>query len=140
MKKDLIVVIDTNIFISVLLSSKNCVKIRDKFAEGLFDIVISEEMLGELIDVIKYPKFQNIIKDEDVKELMELLKEDAIRVIPEEKVFICRDIKDNIVLECALAGRPDFIVCGDKDLLSLKEFNHIPIITPSEFVKFLACQ
>jgi putative PIN family toxin of toxin-antitoxin system len=137
MRKKIKVVIDTNIFISALLGSKNCKEIRDKFVEAVFDIVISEEMFGELMDAIREPKFENLIKDEDIKELRELLEKDAFWIIPEEKVFICRDIEDNIVLECALAGKVDFIVTGDKDLLSLKKFKSILIITPKKFIKLL---
>lgn len=137
MKKDLRVVIDTNVFISALLGSRNCKEIRDKFAEGKFDIIISEEMFDELLSVIREPKFENLMKDEDIKELIELLEKDTLWVTPEEKVFVCRDIEDNIILECAFAGKPDFIVTGDKDLLSIGKFKNISLISPHQFVKFL---
>jgi predicted nucleic acid-binding protein len=57
-------------------------------------------------------------------------------VIPIEKISLCRDIEDNKILECALAGKVDFIVSGDKDLLSLHLFKNIPIITPRKFLEF----
>ena len=45
---------------------------------------------------------------------------------------VCRDPDDDAVLACALAAQADLIVSGDEDLLILKEFQHIPIITPAQ--------
>jgi putative PIN family toxin of toxin-antitoxin system len=49
-----------------------------------------------------------------------------------------RDPDDDAVLACALAARADLIVSGDDDLLSLKSFNGIPIVTVAQAVKGLA--
>jgi predicted nucleic acid-binding protein len=38
------------------------------------------------------------------------------------------------VLRCAVAANADAIVIGDKDLLVLKEFANIPILTPRQFL------
>jgi hypothetical protein len=43
-----------------------------------------------------------------------------------------------MVLECALKGRAQYIVSGDKDLLELKEFRGIRIVRAAEFLSFLA--
>jgi putative PIN family toxin of toxin-antitoxin system len=47
---------------------------------------------------------------------------------------ICRDSKDDMVLECALLAHADCIVTGDKDLLSLESFRGIRILTPRDFL------
>ena len=47
---------------------------------------------------------------------------------------ICRDSDDDKILECAILGDVDFIISGDNDLLSLKIFQGIPIITPSDYI------
>ncbi|OIO75352.1 MAG: putative toxin-antitoxin system toxin component, PIN family [Elusimicrobia bacterium CG1_02_37_114] len=131
------VVIDTNIFVSALLGSKNCLTIRKSFLNGIFDIIISKALFDELIDVISRPKFNKIIEQQDIKEIAELLKTDADWVSPQEKILVCRDPKDNPVLECAVAGKVNFIVAGDKDLLELKTFRGISILTPQKFLKFI---
>jgi putative PIN family toxin of toxin-antitoxin system len=46
---------------------------------------------------------------------------------------ICRDKDDDNVLACAWEGAVDYLVTGDKDLLHLKVFKGIRIITPREF-------
>jgi len=61
----------------------------------------------------------------------------SIKVYPRKSLNIVRDKKDNHVLECAVEGECEYIVSGDKDLLVLKEFQGIKIVTPREFVRIL---
>ena len=57
-------------------------------------------------------------------------------VRPVKKLSICRDIKDNMLLECCLAGGVDFLITGDKDLLDILDLPFkLRILIPSEFVK-----
>ena len=57
-------------------------------------------------------------------------------VRPVKKLSVCRDIKDNMILECCLAGGVDFLITGDKDLLDILELPFkLRILTPSEFIK-----
>lgn len=51
-----------------------------------------------------------------------------------------RDPNDRIVLECALGGEASYIVSGDKDLLTLQHYNHIPILNASEFLDILGSE
>jgi predicted nucleic acid-binding protein len=48
---------------------------------------------------------------------------------------VSRDADDDAVLACALAARADLVVSGDDDLLSLKSFNGILIVTVAQAVK-----
>lgn len=50
---------------------------------------------------------------------------------------VCRDKDDDWVLATALAGRAEIIVSGDKDLLTLKEFHGIKILSPRQFVELI---
>ena len=61
-------------------------------------------------------------------------------VVPEQIVTICRDPKDNKVLEAALAGSADVVVSGDADLLALHPFEGIAIREPVDFLRLLAGQ
>ncbi len=57
-------------------------------------------------------------------------------VIPTEKFdAIKEDSDDNKILDCAFAGRVDFIISQDNHLLKLKEFRGIRIISPGDFLK-----
>ena len=62
----------------------------------------------------------------------------AISVQPKEKLhLIHEDPADNRFLECALAGRANFIVSGDRHLLRLKSFRRVPILTVRSFMEAL---
>lgn len=131
------IIIDTNIFVSGLLGSPSCRKIYSLFKENKFILIISEILFEELKFVIERPKFHLLIDNEERKEVILFIKYRAIFIKPEEKINICRDIKDNKILECALKAKANLIVTGDKDLLTLKTFRGIPIIKPKDFIKEL---
>lgn len=71
----------------------------------------------------------------DIDDLKYIFNEGAIKVIPKEKVNVCRDPKDNMFLELSLSGNADYLVTGDKDLLEIKEFKGTKIIKPKEFLE-----
>lgn len=50
-----------------------------------------------------------------------------------ETVEVCRDPKDNMFLECAIAANAYYLVSGDSDLLVLEKIKDIPIITVNQF-------
>jgi uncharacterized protein len=52
-----------------------------------------------------------------------------------ETITVCRDPKDDKLLEFAVSGAADFLVTGDKDLLILNPFRGVEIITPREFLE-----
>ncbi len=129
-------VIDTNVFISGLLKSPNNRQIISFLKASKFTLVISHETLDELIGVISRPKFHNVIKRETAEKLIEIIKTHAVLVKPCQKFDIINDDpNDNRFLESAFESNADFIVSGDRHLLSLKTFHNIPIVTPKEFLK-----
>jgi predicted nucleic acid-binding protein len=66
------------------------------------------------------------------------LNEEAEIVTPAElRGGVCRDEDDDVVLAMALAGKADVIVTGDEDLLVLKKFRGIEILSPRQFLELL---
>lgn len=57
-------------------------------------------------------------------------------ITPLKTLHICRDHKDNMLLECCLESRADALITGDKDLLDIKDlpFN-LKILTPQRFLE-----
>ena len=55
-------------------------------------------------------------------------------VLITERVEICRDPRDDKFLELALAGRADFLLTGDADLLALHPFRGTTILTPTAYL------
>jgi len=48
-------------------------------------------------------------------------------VRPDQRVGVFRDEPDNRILECAVFGKADLIVTGDKEMLRLKEYMGVKI-------------
>ncbi|MBI5873896.1 MAG: putative toxin-antitoxin system toxin component, PIN family [Candidatus Omnitrophica bacterium] len=130
------VVIDTNVFIQGLLGSSLNRRILQLLKESKFSLIISSEIFDELLDVISRPKFRTIFIPETIDNLIEIIKTEAKFVNPTQKVTACRDTEDQRILECALEGA-DIVVSNDKDLLILKSFCSIPIISSQEFLSKL---
>jgi predicted nucleic acid-binding protein len=55
-------------------------------------------------------------------------------VLPGRVLGVISDESDNRVLEAASEGAADYIVSGDDDLLELRSFQRITIMTPAEFI------
>jgi len=47
---------------------------------------------------------------------------------------VCRDPKDDSILECALVARSKMLITGDKDLLVLHPWAGISILSPREYL------
>ena len=52
-------------------------------------------------------------------------------------IEICRDEKDNFLLNLALDSKADYLLTGDKDLLILESIENTEIITFSEFIELM---
>lgn len=60
----------------------------------------------------------------------------ARMVYPTKEVRLCRDPKDNMLLECCLEAGANILISGDKDLLEMDEPDFdFKIVTPKEFVE-----
>ena len=105
-----------------------CVWLRD------FDLVSSEEILAELLSVLSRPHLLTRLtaRKRTPEEVVTKIRRIAFMVEPAEIIppADLRDIKDLPVLRCAVGGKAQIIVSGDRDLLELKEFEGIPILTP----------
>ncbi len=57
-------------------------------------------------------------------------------VYPKEKVSICRDPNDDMLLECCITAKARVLITGDKDLLETKNLPFdLKIVTPREFME-----
>lgn len=130
-------VIDTNIFIRFLLKSSGAEKLFEAIVQEKFLLITCEELLQEVLAVIKYPRLRQVISLGEAKELENFLRLNSVFVVISPTVFVCRDKKDNMLLDCAVIGQADFLVTEDEDLLVLKKYQNIKILTLKEFLKEL---
>jgi len=127
------IVLDTNIFISAFFWGGNPRKILTRIIDGNDTLFVCGEILQEVFSVMSRPKFG--VNSRQVVHFIDSIEEIASRVVISGTIRgVCRDSDDDKILECAVAGNVDFIISGDNDLLSLREFQKIPIITASEYI------
>lgn len=99
---------------------------------GRISLTVSEPILDELEEVLRR-KFNFAPKD--LVEALSRVREMARTVKPALSInAIKEDPADNRILECAVSAGSDFIVTGDKDLLRLKRYDGIRILTVSDFL------
>ncbi len=132
--KSVRVIFDTNVWISFLIG-KRLSKIKQHISDGSITIVTNEQLLREIKTVTSRDKLKKYFPKENVKELIELLETIAEKVETKPTNFICRDPKDNFLLDIIDYSKADYLVTGDKDLLEHNPFKTAQILTPKEFEK-----
>lgn len=71
----------------------------------------------------------------DMQKWVRLLTERTEKIIDGMLVDVIKsDPTDNKFLSCAVNGGADYIVSGDKHLLTLKKYNNIAVIKTSDFL------
>ena len=72
---------------------------------------------------------------ERVAEARHQIEQFAQKVEPSETFdAVAADPADNKILECAVAGKADYLVSGDKHLLSLEDLRGMPIVKVADFL------
>jgi uncharacterized protein len=126
-------VLDTHVLIAAVVADGVC---RDLVRVRLrsHTLITSEILLRELREKLRV-KF-DLAADE--LPLLVALSERAESVKPTKLTPpLCRDADDDWVLATATAGRADFIITGDDELISLKKHGAIRILTPRAFLEFI---
>jgi len=121
------VVIDTNLFVSALLGGGKPAQLIDAWRAKEFLLVVSEQLLAELFDVLRRPKLSRYFRQEDVISLGELILERAEIAVLEKQLSLCRDPKDNFLLDIAIAGNAQYLITGDGDFLDDEALKKIMI-------------
>jgi putative PIN family toxin of toxin-antitoxin system len=128
------VVIDINIFVSSFFWKGNPRKVLDRIIEGTDELFITNEILEQIAEVMSRKKFH--IDKEGIEYYLKSIEEIAHKLTNTIKIRDgSRDKDDNVILACGLTGNVDYIITGDDDLLVLKEYSGIKIVTPKEYLE-----
>lgn len=133
-------VFDTNVLVSYLLVHRPPIAtlIDERLAHGHFTLVSAPELVEELARVLRYPRLQRYYdatqRDRFVA-LVAVLSE--LVELPSAIPPISRDAADDRVIACAVVGRANVIVSGDRDLLAVQAVGGIPIVTAAQFLQQL---
>jgi len=130
------IVIDTNIFISSLYSSRGYAhELFSQIDSDKFEINISVPLILEYEDVAKRMLDKLVISEEDVDAVIDYVCSIGNR----HEIFylwrpFLKDPKDDMVLELAVAAGCEYIVTyNQKDFEGVRDQFGIFIVTPKEF-------
>jgi uncharacterized protein len=127
-------VLDTNVVVSAVLLPRSIPRQAFDLAFIRGIVLVSESMLDELDDVLRRPRFERYVSEDERLQFLTNFIRDATVAKVTEVITDCCDPKDNKFLELAVSGNVTYIISGDADLMVLHPFRGIPIVTPQEFV------
>jgi putative PIN family toxin of toxin-antitoxin system len=107
--------------------------------DGAFEIVMSQAIVEEVLRALNYPKVRKYIRPgldadlwfEDIVVLSHLVAGER------DLEGASKDPDDDKYIAAAIEGRAGFVVAGDSDLLDLKQYDGIRIVTPRAFLDLL---
>ncbi len=128
------IVLDTNIIISALTFGGKPQIIYELVTLGkMFEAYSSMNALRELLRVLK-KKFK--YSPEQLQLVECSIRENFIFISPDKvPEIILADPSDNEFLAIADLAQADFIISGDRHLLTLKKYKKIEIISPTKFLE-----
>lgn len=129
------VLLDTNVLIAAFLTRGVCAELLEYVVERhepVCSAYVVREFQETLAEKFKIPRA-------DAAAAARLLGSRFAMVEPMDLGGpVCRDADDDPVLGTALAGRCTCLITGDRDLLVLKTFRGVAILSPQQFWRFEA--
>jgi len=137
------VVLDTNVLLSgfVGLTKPESVpgELLRRWNGREFALIVSRPILDEFTRALTYPYFARQMTPRQCQIALRRLTRIATTVSITRTVSgVAPDADDDLILATALSGSADYLVTGDRALLSLGAFDTIPILTPRAFLDVLA--
>ncbi|TGL55419.1 putative toxin-antitoxin system toxin component, PIN family [Leptospira ognonensis] len=129
------ILLDTNVYISAILFKGKPRQILQELVDERVTAFTSNEILKELEDSLSKPKFKltNDFVQIVLTEIRDITK--LISTSPLKNYLDLRDRNDYHILEAAFSAKIDYLITGDKDLLSLKKISEFKIVSPEEFLR-----
>ncbi len=137
------VTVDTNLVVSAFLWGRNPRRVLEAAQDGVIDLFTSHDLLSELDEVLSRDKFRQRLEavNSSVSEILDQYEALAELIeVREIQPVVLRDPDDDAVIACAVFAECELIVSGDKDLLDLKEYGSIRILTAAEFLRELGLE
>jgi uncharacterized protein len=134
--------LDANVIISALIQPKGASGqvLTSLVDANSFELIVSPAILAELRRALSYPKVRRYIKSsaEDLELWIASIELIAQPVDGNIRVHaVAEDPDDDKYIKAAVEGLAQFVVTGDKHLLSLKAYENIRIVTPRVFLGLL---
>ena len=131
------VVLDTNVLVSALIKAGKPRDLFNKLVKGK-QLVLSRDILEEFFEVVENPEIAKYTSEKDLDVFLKALKS-AARIVQVKSKFkaVKEDPDGDIIISAAYDSKSNYIVSGDKHLLSLGEYRGIRIVTVDEMLRLL---
>jgi len=130
------VVFDTNVWISFLIGKRLSI-VKKYISNRQIIIVTTDQLIEEIEEVTSRESMRKYFPHTEVLKLIHFLKTIAEKHKITPLHFVNRDPKDNFLLDLITVSKADYLITGDKDLLTLNPFEKTEILTPADFEKIL---
>jgi hypothetical protein len=134
-------VLDANVYVSAYVRPEGPPgQIIERFLrDAAFEIVLSVEIVEEVLQALAYPKIRKAGRTEVAPELwFEDILVLAHLVAGEHTITgLSNDPDDDKYVAAAIEGRAVFVVSGDPDLLTVGEHQGVRVIAPRAFLDLL---
>lgn len=135
-------VLDTNALVSAVIKAGGVPAQILTLAEERFILLTSDYILKETKGVLARKHIQSKYRDRVTakrrEDFITEVRRSAVVVEVETKLSVLsKDVKDNPILACAVDGRANYVVTGDRHLLDLGTYEGIQIVTPARFLDVL---
>jgi putative PIN family toxin of toxin-antitoxin system len=132
------VTLDVNVLVSGFTVSNGApAQLIERWQAREFDVVLSEAMLNEAVDVWQRPYWAARYSPNQIQRTLLLLQARARVVIPADVHGVAEDEEDDLVLATAIAGNAAFLVTGDKFLQAIGQYQNVVILSPRQFLEIL---
>lgn len=132
-------VVDTNVLVSAFLWQGTPGRLIELAAEMQVELFTSRALIDELSEVLHRKKLAKQVKATGLTaaQMVRHYSGRLAQIVTARKLVnpASRDADDDAVLACALTASANMIVSGDDDLLALKHYQDIPIVTPAQAIQ-----
>ncbi|MEK7354547.1 MAG: putative toxin-antitoxin system toxin component, PIN family [Chloroflexota bacterium] len=134
-------VVDSNVLVSGFISRKSYPReIDQRWRNGEFVLVTAPGIIEEVARVLRLPRIQQRyrLREFDIQAFILTLRHETDCTAGKLALKdIASDPDDDKIISCAVEGKADFIITGDKGLLQLREYQGIKIINAEAFIGIL---
>jgi putative PIN family toxin of toxin-antitoxin system len=129
------ILLDTNVYVSAILFNGKPREILQDLVDEKIKVYISNEILEELENTFSKPKFK--LTNDFIQIVLSEIREitQLVIITPLNNYLDLRDRNDYHILEAAYSTKVDYLITGDKDLLSLAKIKDFKIISPDEYLR-----
>jgi putative PIN family toxin of toxin-antitoxin system len=131
------IVLDTNILVSALIMNGKPRTVLKSIITKDHKLIFSRKIIEEFVEVTSEPRIRKYVTRDEATRFLQDIAPVSKMIIVKTKLRIARDYKDNPILATAHDGHADYLVTGDDDLLVLKKYRRLRIVTASDMLKIL---